>query len=180
MQAKSTVKLSHIWVVRIAIHFAVYVARVQYIFLVDWSFCGGYHFLVEMLLCFLSYYVVPSGVPQAVIAKATGSSSIFVQWDRVGCIERNSEITGYTIRYAPLGGSSSDITILGTTRNDRIFTITGLRVSTYYTVMVAANHSGVTTGPFSVPIPVKTLGKYTWDSCKLWRYQQLLLGAYLF
>ena len=130
-------------------------------------FCGGYHFLVEMLSCFLSYFVVPSGVPQAVIAKATGSTSIFVQWDRVGCIERNSEIMGYTIRYAQSGGSSSDITILGTTRSDRIFTITGLRVSTYYTVMVAANHSGVITGPFSVPIPVKTLGKYTWDSCKL-------------
>ena len=129
-------------------------------------FCGGYHFLVEMLLCFLSYFVVPSGVPQAVIAMATGSSSIFVQWDRVGCIERNSEIMGYTIRYARSGGSSSDITIFGTTRSDRIFTITGLRVSTYYTVMVAANNSGVTTGPFSDPIHVKTLGKNTCDSRK--------------
>jgi len=125
-------------------------------------FCGGYHFLVVMLLCFLSYFVVPSGVPQAVIAKATGSSSIFVQWDRVGCIERNSEIMGYTIRYAQSGGSSSDITILGTTRSDRIFTITGLRVSTYYTVMVAADTRDMTKGPFSSAIPVEILGKYTY------------------
>jgi len=129
-------------------------------------FFGGYHFLVEMLSCFLSYFVVPSGVPQTVLAMATGSSSIFVQWDRIGCIERNSKITGYTIRYARSGGVSSDITISGTTRSDRIFTMTGLRVFTRYTVMVAANNRGVTTGPFSDPIHVKTLGKNTCDSCK--------------
>ena len=112
-------------------------------------------------------FVVPSGVPQTVLAMATGSSSIFVQWDRIGCIERNSKITGYTIRYARSGGVSSDVTISGTTRSDRMFTMNGLRVSTHYTIMVAANNSGVTTGPFSDPVPVKTLGKNTCDSCKL-------------
>ena len=121
----------------------------------------------EMLSCFLSYYVVPSGVPQTVLAVATGSSSIFVQWDPAGCIEPNSEITGYTIRYAPSGGAPSNITILGTTRSDRTFTITGLSVSTIYTVMVAADISGVTTESFSDPISVKTFSKYTFDSCKL-------------
>ena len=110
---------------------------------------------------------------------AIGSSSIFVQWDRIGCIERNSEITGYTIRYGLYGGVPTDITILGTSRSDRTFTITGLSVSTIYTVMIAANVSGVTTESFSDPISVKTLGKYTLDSCKLHLTSYCLLGTHL-
>ena len=102
---------------------------------------------------------VPSGVPQAVLAVATGSSSIFVQWDRVSCIDRNSEITGYTIRYNLSGGAPSDIPILGTTRSDRIYTITALSVATSYTIMVAANSSGMTTGPFSDSTNVETYGE---------------------
>jgi len=111
--------------------------------------------------CCYAFFPVPSGVPQAVLAVAVGSSSIFVQWDRVSCIQRNSEITGYTIRYNSSGGVPSDITILGTTRSDRTFTITGLSVFTTYTVMVAADTRDMTTGPFSTPIPVEILGKYT-------------------
>ena len=107
----------------------------------------------------LSLLLVPSGVPQAVLAVVTGSTSIFVQWDRVSCIDRSSEITGYTIRYAPSGGAPSDIPILGTTRSDRIYTITALSVATSYTIMVAANPSGMTTGPFSDSINVETYGE---------------------
>ena len=107
----------------------------------------------------LSLLLVPSGVPQAVLAVATGSTSIFVQWDHVSCIDRNSEITGYTLRYAPSGGAPSDIPILGTTRSDRTYTITALSVATSYTIMVAANPSGMTTGPFSDSINVETYGE---------------------
>ena len=114
---------------------------------------GGFCFPIVIL----SLLLVPSGAPQAVLAVATGSNSIFVQWDRVSCINRNSEITGYTIRYAPSGDAPSDIPIMGTTRSDRTYTITALRVATSYTIMVAANPSGVTTGPFSDPIDVETL-----------------------
>ena len=101
-------------------------------------------------------------MPQAVLAVAIDNVAIFVQWDRVSCIERNSEITGYTVRYAPSGGSSSDITILGTTRSDRTFTIHGLSVFTTYTVMVAADTRDMTKGPFRTAIPVEILGKYTY------------------
>jgi len=100
-------------------------------------------------------------MPQAVLAVARDNSSIFVQWDRLSCIERNSEITGYTVRYARSGGGSSDITILGTTRSNRTFTILGLSVSNY-TVMVAADTGNMTRGPFSIAIPVRILGKYTY------------------
>ena len=122
--------------------------------------------------CCHAFFPVPSGVPQAVLAVAIGSSSVFVQWDRVSCIKRNSEITGYTIRYAQSGGVSSDITISGTTRGDRTFTITGLIVVNYI-VMVAADTRDMTTGPFSTAIPVEILGEYAyvyvpaWDSYKL-------------
>ena len=108
----------------------------------------------------LSLLLVPSGVPQAVLAVATGSTSISVQWDRVSCINRNSEITGYTLRYAP-SGAPSDIPIFGTTRSDRTYTITGLSVAANYNISVAANSSGVTTGPFSVPINVETYGEHS-------------------
>ena len=116
---------------------------------------GGFSFPTVIL----SLLLVPSGAPQAVLAVATGSTSIFVQWDRVSCIDCNSEITGYTIRYALSGGAPSDIPIMGTTRSDRTYTITGLGVAANYTISVAANSSGVTTGPFSDPIDVETFGK---------------------
>ena len=112
--------------------------------------------------CCHVFFPVPSGVPQAVLAVATGNTAIFVQWDRVSCIERNSEITGYTVRYAPSGGGSSNMTILGTTRSDRNFTITGLSVFTTYTVMVAADTRDMTKGPFGTAIPVEILGKYVY------------------
>ena len=104
----------------------------------------------------LSFLLVPSGAPQAVLAVATGSTSIFVQWDRVSCIHRNSEITGYTISYTRSGGNMH---IMGTTRSDRAYTITGLNETTIYTIMVAADTNGVTTGLFSDPIDVATFGK---------------------
>ena len=116
------------------------------------------------VLCFptviLSLLLVPSGVPEAVLAVATGSTSISVQWDRVSCIDRNSEITGYTLRYAPSGDVMH---IMGTTRSDRAYTISGLNEATIYTIMVAADTNGVTTGPFSDPVNVETSGK---DSLK--------------
>ena len=113
---------------------------------------GGFSFPVVIL----SLLLVPSGVPQAVLAVATGSTSIFVRWDRVSCIDRNSEITGYTISYTPSGG---DMHTMGTTRSDKAYTITGLNEAIIYTIMVAADTNGVTTGPFSDPVNVETFGK---------------------
>ena len=117
--------------------------------------------------CCHAFFPVPSGVPQAVLTVAIGSSSIFVQWDRVSCIERNGEISGYTIRYNSSGGVSSNIITSGTTRSDRNFTITGLNVANY-TVMVAADTRDMTRGPFSTAIPVEILGKYTYVYVPAW------------
>ena len=87
------------------------------------------------------------------------SSSITVQWGRVSCIDRNSEITGYTVRY---GQTDSTTTlgmesVSGTSVSDRVFPASGLIPHTSYTFEVAAV-SIEGPGPFSpattVEIPV--------------------------
>ena len=67
----------------------------------------------------------PSGPPQSVMMSSVTSSSITVQWGRVSCIDRNSEITGYTVRY---GQTDSTTTlgmesVSGTSVSDRVFRV---------------------------------------------------------
>ena len=80
------------------------------------------------------------------------SSSITVQWDRVRCIDRNSEITGYTVRYQT-GGATVMQSASGT--SDRMFTASGLLPRTNYTFEVAAV-SDEGTGNFSTATTVET------------------------
>jgi len=94
-----------------------------------------------------------------VTATANGSTIIFVRWDHVDCMKRNSNITGYIVSYGRRG-NESDIeneTVLGTT--DQTYTVMGLSASTEYFVMVAAMNSDGVTGPFSNPVYVETLSK---------------------
>ena len=84
------------------------------------------------------------------------SSSITVQWGRVSCIDRNSEITGYTVRYGQTGSTTNDMSVSGTSDSDRMFTASGLIPRTSYTFEVAAVSSeGI--GPFSTGTTVETL-----------------------
>jgi len=94
-----------------------------------------------------------------VTATATSTTIISVQWDRVDCMQRNSDITGYVVSYAQRGNESDSetVTVMGTT--DRTYTLVGLMASTQYVVMVAAMNSDGVTGPFSNPVFVRTLGK---------------------
>ena len=86
------------------------------------------------------------------------SSSITVQWGPVNCIQRNGDITGYSVRYGVQGdGSTQTVSISGggATRT----TISGLNSSTTYTIEVAAvNNAG--TGPYNSPITRTTNGTY--------------------
>ena len=94
-----------------------------------------------------------------VTATATSTAIISVQWDRVDCMQRNSDITGYVVSYGQRGNESDreTVTVMGTT--DRTYTMVGLMASTQYVVMVAAMNSDGVTGPFSNPVFVRTLGK---------------------
>ena len=85
------------------------------------------------------------------------SSSITVQWGRVSCIDRNSEITGYTVRYGQTGSTPTVMeSVSGTSDSDRMFTASGLIPRTSYTFEVAAV-SSEGTGPFSTGTTVETL-----------------------
>ena len=79
------------------------------------------------------------------------SDSITVVWDRITCIERNGEITGYTVRLTQPGLS----VIYNTTTNNLNFTATGLlNDNTAYHFFVAGlNING--TGPFNDIIIMK-------------------------
>ena len=109
--------------------------------------------------------LAPSGPPQTVTVTAIGRTTISVRWDRVDCLQRNSDITGYIVSYGQRGNESDGETetVMGTT--DRAYTVMGLNASTEYFVMVAAMNSDGVTGPFSNPVYEQTLSK--WDVCKI-------------
>ena len=87
------------------------------------------------------------------------TTTISIRWDRVNCILRNSNITGYIVRYGRHGSESDteDLTVTGT--SGRQYTIIGLNASTVYFVMVAAMNSNGYTGPFSNQTFIEMQGK---------------------
>ena len=75
----------------------------------------------------------------------------------MSCIDRNSEITGYIVRYAQTGNTTTvSESVSGTSDSDRRFTASGLVPRTSYTFEVAAV-SSEGTGPFSTAITVKAV-----------------------
>ena len=101
-------------------------------------------------------FSAPSGPPQSVMTSSVTSSSITVQWDRVSCIDRNSEITGYTVRYQTGGVIVNESKLTsGISDSDRVFTAIGLIPRMNYTFEVAAV-SSEGTGPFSTGTTTET------------------------
>lgn len=88
---------------------------------------------------------------------ATSPVSIIVRWERVPCINRKSNITGYIVRYSTGGGSTMNVSVFGTDQSDRICTVTLLAPSATYSIQVAAVTSSGTTGPFSATITEEML-----------------------
>jgi len=105
--------------------------------------------LLSLSVWFLVLITAPSSAPQSLRSTERGETSITVQWDAVVCIDRNSVITGYMLRY---GEASSDQReeemIPGTGDEGGMYTITGLTPYTDYSIEVAA-FSGSGTGPFA-------------------------------
>ena len=87
-------------------------------------------------------------------ASVTAPTIVFVSWERVDCIDRNSEISGYTVLYGPVGGTAVNDSVSGT--NHQTYTAVGLTPSTNYSIEVAAVNSDGGVGPFSSPIFVRT------------------------
>ena len=83
---------------------------------------------------------------------ATSPVSITIRWSPVPCINRNSNITGYTVRYSRGGGSTESVSVSGTGQSERTYTATLLVPSTSYSIQVAAVTSTGVTGPFSTTV----------------------------
>ena len=93
------------------------------------------------------FFSAPTASPDNVSASKISTFSITVQWERVNCIERNGNITGYIVQY---GAKETEITksvnISGIDNAE--VTLTGLTSATKYSIKVAAvNNAG--TGVYS-------------------------------
>ena len=117
---------------------------------------------------------------------ATSPVSILIRWGRIPCINRNSNITGYTVRYSTSGGSTVSVSVSGTGQSERTYTATLLAPSTSYSIQVAAVTSINVTGPFSTTVtettspPRSESVRYSWlRMCFLQQIQQGLKVYYL-
>ena len=88
--------------------------------------------------------IVPTGAPHNVTSSTT-SRSVTVSWDDIECLERNGEITGYTVVFQQQGRNVTE----------RNFTASGLTPHTNYTFRVAGVNSNGT-GPFSANLIILT------------------------
>ena len=95
-------------------------------------------------------------MPVRITVDSFSGSSIAILWDRVECLERNSEITGYRVEYGRteedrrMGRQLREVeveNIAGTGAENRRFMATGLLPRTSYTFNVMAVNSEGQTGP---------------------------------
>ena len=106
-----------------------------------------------IFMCCVLFSAVPSPLPSSISTSST-PTTITVQWGEVECIDRNGEITGYSVRYSG-GGSTDTMPVSG--GDTRQTTISGLTPSTDYTIKVAAVNS-VGAGPYSTGMVERTAG----------------------
>ena len=110
------------------------------------------HFELLLLyeLCDLDFFLlaVPTGAPQMFTAALIFSTNVTMQWQRVRCSERNSEIARHILQHS-LVGSETNMTVgeLGTNDSNRMYTATSLQPLSRYTFTIAAVNSDGQTGP---------------------------------
>ena len=99
---------------------------------------------------FKSWFVLsstaPTGAPDGIREVSVTANSITVQWGEVLCLDRNGEITVYTVEVTLSGMVVATENVNG--GSARRGTVSGLTPATDYTVTVAAVNSAGT-GPFS-------------------------------
>ena len=87
----------------------------------------------------------------------TTLTNITIAWDAVSCIERNSNITGYVVRYTPPSTSGTDsVMVSGTGDAGGMVTIDGFTPSAQYFIQVAAVNSDGDIGVLSTVLTVQT------------------------
>ncbi len=78
-------------------------------------------------------FVVPSGTVQRISSQDRNFTSINISWQPVDCLQQNSPITDYKIRY-----NETSITTGPITTTDTSFVATSLFPGTSYTFEIAA------------------------------------------
>ena len=102
-------------------------------------------------------HTAPSAAPSNVSVSPVNRTTITVQWGPVNCIDRNGNVTGYSVQYGVQGnGNRNNKSVLGDSSGG-MTTISGLSPATMYTVVVAAENSAGT-GDYSDPLTVETPG----------------------
>ena len=90
-----------------------------------------------------SLSTVPSAPPAGLTAFNVAPTSFSVQWENVPCIQRNGDITGYSVRYGVLGNGGME-TLTMVVPDVLMTNLTGLAPDTSYLVQVAGvNGQGV-------------------------------------
>ena len=86
------------------------------------------------------YNAAPSGSPQNLHSVEVHSTNITLQWEKVSCIERNSEITGYRVTIHKSGTLDQvhSAYLNGTNNDSRVHTVSELIPRTEYSFRVAA------------------------------------------
>ena len=113
--------------------------------------------MIKSTVTLTIFLPVPSSSPTNVTTSHVTSSSITVQWGAVNCINRNGDITGYSVRYGVQGsGSTHTESVSGGATTEA--TISGLESATNYSIEVAAMNSAGT-GVYSVPLTVLNSGE---------------------
>ena len=102
----------------------------------------------SFIVCVRTSLPAPSAGPPSVTNGTVTTSSITVQWEEVPCLHRNGEITGYTI-VARTGMIDITEFVNGDARSA---TVSGLKPSTQYTVLVAAVNGAGTSEPTSIMV----------------------------
>ena len=97
---------------------------------------------------FDTLHAAPTEAPQTFIPSLVFSTNITVQWQRVICSERNSEITHYLLQYSlEESGRITEVRVSGIDDSNRMYTATRLQPLSGYTFIIAAVNSGGQRGP---------------------------------
>ena len=128
----------------------------------------------------------PSGAPETFTATLVLSTNVTVQWGRVSCSERNSEISHYTLRYSLAGEGShaGGVNVTGVGDRDRMYTIIKLHPQSIYTLTIAAVNTDEQIGPtnaINITTDTPESKKCNYDSHQKYKsisYMQVLLFNY--
>ena len=127
-------------------------------------------------------HTAPNGPPQTLTNTSVKLSSVTIQWSRVDCLKRNSEITGYRVGYHQSPTSTvKEVNISGVMDSDRMFTITGLNPRTSYMIEVMAMNREKLLGPpanidVQTTIPKSEYGCHVLLPNRLYQYCKICIS----